>query len=161
MCGVLSVTQSFTKSKTLGLIIFALFVENQNQVFLPLRQQEDDPSNQIILKNAAKQGVTAESNDVSQKSDEKTRQKIFPKTDAEKRFIRSALSANLFLKALSLRQLDLLADYMQQEYFTENKAIINEGELGTCMYVLADGQLEVRKDHRILKVIKSGEEWVD
>ena len=34
---------------------------------------------------------------------------------------------------------------MQQEYFTENKAIINEGELGTCMYVLADGQLEVRK----------------
>ena len=49
---------------------------------------------------------------------------------------------------------------MQQEYFTENKAIINEGELGTCMYVLADGQLEVRKDHRILKVIKSGEEWV-
>ena len=95
-------------------------------------------------------GVTAEPND--QKSEERTRQKIFPKTDAEKKFIRSALTANLFLKALSLRQLDLLADYMQQEYFTENKAIINEGELGTCMYVLADGQLEVRKDHRILKV---------
>ena len=50
-----------------------------------------------------------------------------------------------------MRQLDLLADYMQQEYFTENKAIINEGDLGTCMYVLADGQLEVRKGKVYLK----------
>ena len=40
---------------------------------------------------------------------------------------------------------------MQQEYFTENKAIINEGDLGTCMYVLADGQLEVRKGKVYLK----------
>ena len=28
---------------------------------------------------------------------------MFPKTDAEKKFIRSALSGNLFLKALTLR----------------------------------------------------------
>jgi len=118
-------------------------------------QDPDDPNNQLILKSTAKQGVTAASN--LDRCEEKAKIKMFPKTDTEKKFIRSALSGNLFLKALTLRQLDLLADYMQQEYFTENKAIINEGELGTCMYVLADGQLEVRKDHRILKVIKEGE----
>ena len=38
-------------------------------------QQQDDPSNQIILKTAAKQGVTAESNEP--KPEEKTRQKPF------------------------------------------------------------------------------------
>ena len=63
----------------------------------------------------------------------------------------------MFLKALSLRQLDLLADYMEQQYFSDNQSIITEGELGTHMYVLADGLLEVRKDKRILKVIKEGE----
>ena len=83
--------------------------------------------------------------------------KLFPKTDQEKKFIRAALSSNLFLKALSLRQLDLLADYMEQQYFSDNQSIITEGELGTHMYVLADGLLEVRKDKRILKVIKEGE----
>ena len=80
--------------------------------------------------------------------------KLHPKTDQEKKFIRSALSANLFLKALSLRQLDLLADYMEQTFFSDNQSIITEGGLGTHMYVLADGLLEVRKEQRILKVIK-------
>ena len=83
--------------------------------------------------------------------------KLHPKTDQEKKFIRSALSANLFLKALSLRQLDLLADYMEQTFFSDNQSIITEGGLGSHMYVLADGLLEVRKEQRILKVIKEGE----
>ena len=56
--------------------------------------------------------------------------KIHPKTDHEKKFIRAALSSNLFLKALSLRQLDLLADYMEQQYYSDNQPIINESELG-------------------------------
>lgn len=36
----------------------------------------------------------------------------------------------MFLKGLSLRQLDLLADYMKQMFFQENESIIKEGELG-------------------------------
>jgi len=61
--------------------------------------------------------------------------KASPKTEGEKKFIRNALSSNLFLKGLSLRQLDLLADYMKQMFFEDNESIIKEGELGKFMVV--------------------------
>ena len=47
-------------------------------------------------------GVTAESS-VSERTEERAKIKPSPKTEIEKKFIRSALSMNLFLKALSLR----------------------------------------------------------
>merc|ERR1719276_395103 len=46
---------------------------------------------------------------------------------------------------------------MKQMFFEDNESIIKEGELGSSMYVLSDGVLEVRKDNRILKVINEGE----
>ncbi|XP_070186125.1 cGMP-dependent protein kinase 1-like [Littorina saxatilis] len=72
--------------------------------------------------------------------------KRFPKTYASKELIRQAILDNDFMKNLDMGQIREIVDCM---YPVENKAgsiIIKEGDVGSLVYVMEEGKVEVTKE---------------
>lgn len=76
--------------------------------------------------------------------------KSHPKPKCSKDLIREAIECNEFLGHLSPANIVEIVDYMYAVEFKKDTVIIKEGDVGSRMYVLEEGKVEVTKEgHRL------------
>nr|CAH8864412.1 unnamed protein product [Trichobilharzia regenti] len=76
-----------------------------------------------------------------------------PKSEDVRKLLKVAIMENDFMNHIASTQLTELIDCMYSIDFTTDEMIINEGDFGSLVYVLAEGKLEISKDGRKLRVL--------
>uniref|UniRef100_A0A8C7F900 cGMP-dependent protein kinase n=1 Tax=Oncorhynchus kisutch TaxID=8019 RepID=A0A8C7F900_ONCKI len=72
------------------------------------------------------------------------------KDSSTKKLINDAIMNNDFLKKLDPQHMREMVDCMYERIYTEGQLVIQEGEPGNFLYVLADGLLEVMQNGKLL-----------
>uniref|UniRef100_A0A4W5RH88 cGMP-dependent protein kinase n=1 Tax=Hucho hucho TaxID=62062 RepID=A0A4W5RH88_9TELE len=72
------------------------------------------------------------------------------KDSSTKKLINEAIMNNDFLKKLDPQHMREMVDCMYERIYTEGQLVIQEGEPGNYLYVLADGLLEVMQNGKLL-----------
>ncbi|XP_069467406.1 cGMP-dependent protein kinase 1 isoform X3 [Ambystoma mexicanum] len=93
------------------------------------------------------QGISAEPQSYRSYHD-LTRQPFrkFPKSDRSKDLIKEAILDNDFMKNLELSQIQEIVDCMYPVEYGKDSCIIKEGDVGSLVYVMEDGKVEVTKE---------------
>ncbi|KAL3185611.1 hypothetical protein MRX96_028878 [Rhipicephalus microplus] len=73
-----------------------------------------------------------------------------PKDFRSKQLIKDAIMENDFLKNLDSSQVREVVDCMYPQIFDAGTLVIREGDVGSHLYVSAEGELEVEKDDQVL-----------
>ncbi|XP_046393783.1 cGMP-dependent protein kinase, isozyme 1 isoform X2 [Ischnura elegans] len=98
---------------------------------------------------AKKQGVSGESSDVGQTSEDIVITHV-EKDYRSKQLIKNAIMDNDFLKKLDTSQVLEVVESMYSKEFEKGSYVIREGEAGSHLFVSAVGDLEVVKEGRII-----------
>ena len=53
----------------------------------------------------------------------------------------------------------IMANNLIQEIYLQGQTICKEGELGSCMYIIKDGEVECLKGDKVIRVLKKGENF--
>jgi cGMP-dependent protein kinase len=53
----------------------------------------------------------------------------------------------------------VLANNLMQEIYLKDQYICKEGELGSCMYIIKDGEVECLKGDKVIRILKKGENF--
>uniref|UniRef100_A0A8D0CHZ6 cGMP-dependent protein kinase n=1 Tax=Scleropages formosus TaxID=113540 RepID=A0A8D0CHZ6_SCLFO len=69
------------------------------------------------------------------------------KTDRSKELIKEAILDNDFMKNLELSQIQEIVDCMYPVEYGKDSCIIKEGDVGSLVYVMQDGKVEVTKEN--------------
>uniref|UniRef100_A0A8C2DG48 cGMP-dependent protein kinase n=1 Tax=Cyprinus carpio TaxID=7962 RepID=A0A8C2DG48_CYPCA len=69
-----------------------------------------------------------------------------PKSDRSKELIKEAILDNDFMKNLELSQIQEIVDCMYPVEYDKDSCIIKEGDVGSLVYVMEDGKVEVTKE---------------
>ncbi|KAG9509600.1 cGMP-dependent protein kinase, isozyme 2 forms cD4/T1/T3A/T3B, partial [Fragariocoptes setiger] len=77
-----------------------------------------------------------------------------PKSEQTRALVTKAIMENDFLKHLTMAQINEIASCMSIVTQKQNDIIIKEGDVGSKVYVLEEGQIEVSKDGKIMSVIQ-------
>nr|XP_046916153.1 cGMP-dependent protein kinase 1-like [Dermatophagoides farinae] len=80
----------------------------------------------------------------------KTKFTNYPKTETSKKLIKAAISDNDFMKNLEQFQIDEITDCMYPVEYAKDLYIIKEGDIGSAVYIIEEGTLEVTKGGRFL-----------
>ncbi|KAM9808839.1 cGMP-dependent protein kinase 1 isoform X3 [Syngnathus typhle] len=103
------------------------------------------PSAQLLGPRTRRaQGISAEPQthqDVSRHTFRK-----YAKTDWSKDLIKEAILDNDFMKNLELSQIQEIVDCMYPVEYGKDSCIIKEGDVGSLVYVMEDGKVEVTKE---------------
>uniref|UniRef100_A0A4W6CPF6 cGMP-dependent protein kinase n=1 Tax=Lates calcarifer TaxID=8187 RepID=A0A4W6CPF6_LATCA len=103
------------------------------------------PSAQLIGPRTRRaQGISAEPQthqDLSRQSFRK-----YAKSDWSKDLIKEAILDNDFMKNLELSQIQEIVDCMYPVEYGKDSCIIKEGDVGSLVYVMEDGKVEVTKE---------------
>uniref|UniRef100_A0AAQ6A672 cGMP-dependent protein kinase n=1 Tax=Amphiprion ocellaris TaxID=80972 RepID=A0AAQ6A672_AMPOC len=94
----------------------------------------------------AKEGVSAEP----------TSENFFKRTLTKFMLINNAIMSNDFLKKLEPQHMREMVDCMYEKVYTEGQLVIQEGEAGNYLYVLAEGLLEVIQNGKMLGEMRPG-----
>nr|XP_006630513.1 PREDICTED: cGMP-dependent protein kinase 2-like isoform X1 [Lepisosteus oculatus] len=78
------------------------------------------------------------------------------KDSSTKWLINDAIMSNDFLKKLEPQQMREMVDCMYEKTYKEGQLVIQEGEPGNYLYVLADGLLEVMQNSKLLGRMRPG-----
>ncbi|KAJ8359627.1 hypothetical protein SKAU_G00161520 [Synaphobranchus kaupii] len=78
------------------------------------------------------------------------------KDSSTKKLINDAIMNNDFLKKLEPQHMREMVDCMYEKIYTEGQLVIQEGEPGNYLYVLADGLLEVIQNGKLLGQMRPG-----
>ncbi|XP_010781577.1 cGMP-dependent protein kinase 2 [Notothenia coriiceps] len=78
------------------------------------------------------------------------------KDSQTKKLINGAIMNNDFLNKLEPQHLREMVDCMYEKVYTEGQLVIQEGEPGNYLYVLADGLLEVFQNGKLLGEMRPG-----
>lgn len=81
---------------------------------------------------------------------------VYPKDKSSRDLIKSAILDNDFMKNLELTQIREIVDCMYPEEYKAGSIIIQEGDVGSIVYVLEDGKVEVSRENKILHHLDSG-----
>ncbi|XP_056634129.1 cGMP-dependent protein kinase, isozyme 2 forms cD4/T1/T3A/T3B isoform X3 [Diorhabda sublineata] len=82
--------------------------------------------------------------------------KKVPKSHRSRELIKSAILDNDFMKNLELTQIREIVDCMYPEEYPAGSIIIQEGDVGSIVYVLEEGKVEVSRENKILHHLDSG-----
>ncbi|KAM6922144.1 cGMP-dependent protein kinase 2 [Lycodopsis pacificus] len=82
--------------------------------------------------------------------------KSIHKDSQTKKLINNAIMNNDFLKKLEPQHTREMVDCMYEKVYTEGQLVIQEGEPGNYLYVLADGLLEVIQNGKLLGEMRPG-----
>lgn len=74
----------------------------------------------------------------------------YPKSDTSKELIQKAILENDFMKNLDPVQIREITDCMYPVVYGQNCLIIREGDVGSVVYVMEEGKVEVAKEGRVL-----------
>jgi len=108
-------------------------------------------------KTARGVGISAEPQ--SLKSLQDLSQATFPsykKSDKAQELIRGAIMDNDFLKNLETSQIKEIVDCMYPMEYAKGSLIIKEGDIGSVMYVMEEGKVEVSREGKFLSVMTAG-----
>ncbi|XP_072393988.1 cGMP-dependent protein kinase, isozyme 2 forms cD4/T1/T3A/T3B isoform X3 [Diabrotica undecimpunctata] len=79
-----------------------------------------------------------------------------PKSTRSRELIKSAILDNDFMKNLELTQIREIVDCMYPEEYKTNDIIIQEGDVGSIVYVLEEGKVEISRENKILHHLDPG-----
>jgi len=102
-------------------------------------------------------GISAEPQ--SLKSLQDLTAKTFPsykKNDKVAELIRGAIMDNDFMKNLETSQISEIVDCMYPMEYAKGSLIIKEGDIGSIVYVMEDGKVEVSRENKFLSVMSAG-----
>ncbi|XP_073541594.1 cGMP-dependent protein kinase 1 isoform X5 [Phyllobates terribilis] len=104
-------------------------------------------STQIGPRTTRAQGISAEPQSFRSYHD-LTRQsfKKFTKSERSKELIKEAILDNDFMKNLEISQIQEIVDCMYPVEYGKDSCIIKEGDVGSLVYVMEDGKVEVTKE---------------
>merc|ERR1719400_329114 len=108
-------------------------------------------------KTARGVGISAEPQSLKSLQDLTT--KTFPsykKSDKAQELIRGAIMDNDFLKNLETSQIKEIVDCMYPMEYAKGSLIIKEGDIGSIMYVMEEGKVEVSREGKFLSVMTAG-----
>uniref|UniRef100_A0A8C1RQ65 cGMP-dependent protein kinase n=1 Tax=Cyprinus carpio TaxID=7962 RepID=A0A8C1RQ65_CYPCA len=71
---------------------------------------------------------------------------FYPKSPQSKELIKEAILDNDFMKNLELSQIQEIVDCMYPVEYDKDSCIIKEGDVGSLVYVMEDGKVEVTKE---------------
>ncbi|CAM4707217.1 unnamed protein product [Leuciscus chuanchicus] len=71
---------------------------------------------------------------------------FYPKSPQSKELIKEAILENDFMKNLELSQIQEIVDCMYPVEYDKESCIIKEGDVGSLVYVMEDGKVEVTKE---------------
>uniref|UniRef100_A0A6P7FSJ4 cGMP-dependent protein kinase n=1 Tax=Diabrotica virgifera virgifera TaxID=50390 RepID=A0A6P7FSJ4_DIAVI len=81
---------------------------------------------------------------------------VHPKDESSRELIKSALLDNDFMKNLEITQIREIVDCMYPEEYKANDIIIQEGDVGSIVYVLEEGKVEISRENKILHHLDPG-----
>ncbi|XP_056326786.1 cGMP-dependent protein kinase 1a isoform X2 [Danio aesculapii] len=102
------------------------------------------PSAQIGPRTHRAQGISAEPQTHQDLSNQSFRR--VAKSDRSKDLIKAAILDNDFMKNLEMSQIQEIVDCMYPVDYDKNSCIIKEGDVGSLVYVMEDGKVEVTKE---------------
>ncbi|XP_048061534.1 cGMP-dependent protein kinase 1a isoform X2 [Megalobrama amblycephala] len=102
------------------------------------------PSAQIGPRTHRAQGISAEPQTHQDLSNQSFRR--VAKSDRSKELIKSAILDNDFMKNLEMSQIQEIVDCMYPVDYDKNSCIIKEGDVGSLVYVMEEGKVEVTKE---------------
>uniref|UniRef100_A0A3Q3GHM6 cGMP-dependent protein kinase n=1 Tax=Kryptolebias marmoratus TaxID=37003 RepID=A0A3Q3GHM6_KRYMA len=82
--------------------------------------------------------------------------KAFRKDSHNRRLINDAIMSNDFLKKLEPQHMREMVDSMYEKIYADGQLVIQEGEAGNYLYVLAEGLLEVIQNGKLLGEMRPG-----
>ncbi|XP_025836753.1 cGMP-dependent protein kinase, isozyme 1-like [Agrilus planipennis] len=132
---------------------------NGNYMLTSLQEQhamanKQVPSSNVVSLYGKRQGVSAESSDISQPSDIAIQK--HEKDFRSKQLIKDAIMDNDFLKHLDSLQVREIVDCMYPKELRRGSFVIREGDAGAHLYVSAEGKFEVIKDNNVLGYMGPG-----
>ncbi|XP_016360648.1 cGMP-dependent protein kinase 1-like isoform X2 [Sinocyclocheilus anshuiensis] len=102
------------------------------------------PCAQIGPRTHRAQGISAEPQTHQDLSNQIFRR--VAKSDRSKELIKSAILDNDFMKNLEMSQIQEIVDCMYPVDYDKNSCIIKEGDVGSLVYVMEEGKVEVSKE---------------
>jgi len=108
-------------------------------------------------KTARGLGISAEPQSLKSLQDLTT--KTFPsykKAEKSADLIKAAIMDNEFMKHLENSQIKEIVDCMYPMEYTKGTLIIKEGDIGSIVYVMEEGKVEVSREGKFLSVMSSG-----
>merc|ERR1712110_1224293 len=115
-----------------------------------------DPSSRVRRTN---RGVGISAEPQSLKTLQELTTKTFPEIKKEERsrkLIKSAIMDNDFMKHLESAQIKEIVDCMYPMEYAKGSLIIKEGDVGSIMYVMEEGKVEVSREGKFLSVMSAG-----
>ncbi|CAB4057516.1 PRKG1 [Lepeophtheirus salmonis] len=73
-----------------------------------------------------------------------------------KELIKSAIMENDFMKNLELGQIQEIVDCMYVMKYSQGSLIIKEGDVGSIVYVMEEGKVEVSRENKFLSILPPG-----
>lgn len=80
----------------------------------------------------------------------------YKKSSASMELIRQAIMDNDFMKKLEEGQIKEIVDVMYPMEYAKGSTIIKEGDIGSIVYVMEEGKVEVSREGKFLSVMPSG-----
>ncbi|XP_068742028.1 cGMP-dependent protein kinase 1-like [Montipora capricornis] len=108
--------------------------------------------------SSRKEKRMAVSGESSSKAQEESKKELerHPKDFRSKELIKDAINENDFLKNLDSAQVREIVDCMYPKNYFMYDIIVQEGDIGHALYVIAEGRLEVTKDGEFLGEMSGG-----
>ncbi|XP_065156366.1 cGMP-dependent protein kinase, isozyme 2 forms cD4/T1/T3A/T3B isoform X3 [Atheta coriaria] len=79
-----------------------------------------------------------------------------PKSNKSKELIKAAILDNDFMKNLETTQIREIVDCMYPKEYQQGSIIIKEGDVGSIVYVLEEGRVEVSRENKYLSTLAPG-----
>merc|ERR1719295_1980825 len=80
----------------------------------------------------------------------------YKKSSAAMQLIRAAIMDNDFMKKLEEAQIKEIVDVMYPMEYAKGSTIIKEGDIGSIVYVMEEGKVEVSREGKFLSVMSAG-----
>ncbi|XP_059098245.1 cGMP-dependent protein kinase, isozyme 2 forms cD4/T1/T3A/T3B-like isoform X6 [Tigriopus californicus] len=80
----------------------------------------------------------------------------YKKNDSSRNLIKSAIMDNDFMKNLEPTQIKEIVDCMYPIEYTRGSLIIKEGDVGSIVYVMEEGKVEVSREGKFLSILPAG-----
>ncbi|XP_056326785.1 cGMP-dependent protein kinase 1a isoform X1 [Danio aesculapii] len=119
-------------------------LDKYRSVIRPATQQVQTRSELPEHQRTKRQAISAEPANIQQLS-HVTLPNV-PKSPKSKDLIKAAILDNDFMKNLEMSQIQEIVDCMYPVDYDKNSCIIKEGDVGSLVYVMEDGKVEVTKE---------------
>lgn len=132
--------------------ILSMIQEDREMAAVNMKSGTKDTS------SSRKEKRMAVSGESSSKAQENTKKELerHPKDFRSKQLIKDAINENDFLKNLESAQVREIVDCMYPKNYFKGDIIVQEGDTGHALYVIAEGCVEVTKDCEFLGQMRGG-----